>query len=236
MRGSALKNFLLNLFFPKQCFGCQREGEYLCQDCVSIVEVMENSFCLCENPRMLPEAGKCRDCRQKNLDGLFFAVSFKNNLIKKIIHQFKYEPYIKAFSQPLVSLIITHFNLIQKSFVLDNYILVPVPLTKQKIKKRGFNQSEEMAKELSGNLKIPLASDVLFKEKETISQMELSADLRRKNVEGVFSAKNGEKVKDKKILLVDDVYTTGATMEECAKTLKRAGAKEVWGVAVAREK
>jgi predicted amidophosphoribosyltransferase len=73
-----------------------------------------------------------------------------------------------------------------------------------------------------------------MKEKETPAQMELPKEERIKNTKGVFSVKNLEKIKNKKILLIDDVYTTGATMEECAKILKRAGASEVWGVAVAR--
>jgi ComF family protein len=228
------KKFISDIIFPKICFGCQKEGTYLCQDCQSVLEISETSFCLCQEPIRLPEPGKCRKCRQNNLNGLYFAVPYRDVLAKKLIHQFKYEPYVKELSESLASLIINHFQLIQKSFEQEKFILVPVPLTKKKLKQRGFNQSEEIAKEISKSLKLPLTSGCLFKEKETLSQMSLSAETRRENVKGVFSLKNGELIKDKKILLVDDVYTTGSTMEECAKILKEAGGKEVWGVAVAR--
>ncbi len=247
MEKRSVKNFLLETFFPKFCFRCQREGSYLCQDCLATLDVLENIFCLCENPSRLPLAGKCRNCDSLHLDGLYFAVSYKNNLAKTLIHQFKYEPYIKELATSLALLIITHFNLIQKEFPPENHVLIPVPLTKKKLKKRGFNQSEEIAKELAENLparigyaegvaggKIPLLLDCLAKEKETPPQMELSKEARLENIKGVFEIKNPEKIKDKKILLVDDVYTTGATMEECAKVLKKAGAQEVWGIVVAR--
>ena len=230
----SIKNFLLEIFFPKFCFRCQREGNYLCQDCIATLDVLENTFCLCENPSRLPLAGKCRNCAGNHLDGLYFAASYKSNLIKTLIHQFKYEPYIKDLSSSLALLIITHFNLIQKEFPPESYILIPVPLSRKKLKKRGYNQSEEIAKELSENLKIPLITDCLIKEKETPPQMELPKEERLKNIKGAFSVLHQEKIKDKKILLVDDVYTTGATMEECAKILKKSGASEIWGVAVAR--
>jgi competence protein ComFC len=230
-----LKNFLLDLFFPKFCFSCQREGSYLCEDCLATIDILYWCFCLCEKPQRLPEARKCRNCQKKQLNGLYFAASYKNNLVKKIIHRFKYDPYIKELSQPLASLIITHLSLIQKNFPGGNFLLVPVPLSKKKLKRRGFNQSEEIAKELSKNLGIPVSSDALIKEKETSPQMELSKEERAENIKGVFDVNNQEKIRGKKILLVDDVYTTGATMEECARVLKQSGAKEVWGIAVARE-
>ncbi|MFH1401511.1 MAG: ComF family protein [Parcubacteria group bacterium] len=231
---NAIKNFLLEIFFPKFCFRCRREGSYLCQDCLATLDVLENTFCLCQNPSRLPSAGKCKNCSGLHLDGLYFAVSYKNKLIKTLVHQFKYEPYIKELAASLALLIITHFNLIQKEFSPESHILIPVPLTKNKLKRRGFNQSKEIAKKLSENLKIPLISDCLIKDRETPPQMEPPKEERLANIKGAFSVKNAGKIRDKKILLVDDVYTTGTTMEECAKILKCAGAKEVWGVAVAR--
>jgi len=115
-----------------------------------------------------------------------------------------------------------------------DFLLVPVPLEKRKIRWRGFNQAEEIGKELSNFLKIPLLDDVLIKIKETLSQVELSGKEREENIKGVFVIKNKEKIEGEKILLVDDVYTTGATMKECARILKEAGAKEIIGIVVAR--
>jgi len=231
-----MKNFLLDIFFPKFCFGCGKEGTFLCPDCQSCFEILEDNFCLCDNPKRLPEIGKCDSCRTKKLDGLFFAVSYQNKLVRKMIQEFKYEPFIKDLAEPLTNLIMNHISLLKEgNRFKEGDILIPIPLVRKKLKNRGYNQAEEIAKELSKKLKIPVITDCLIKVKENLPQMELSKEERQENVKGVFKVKNKEKTQGKKILLVDDVYTTGATMEECAKTLKQVGVKEVWGVVVARE-
>ena len=230
-----LKNYFLDMFFPKFCLGCHKEGTYLCEDCFSVLEIIENHYCLCKKPQRLPQSGKCHACFAKKLNGLYFALSYQGNIVQKIIHQFKYEPYVKELAEPLSSLIIAHFSVsCNPQIENQNYILVPVPLTQKKERKRGFNQAKEIAKELSGKLNISLENDVLVKIKETSPQVELGEKERIENPRGAFWVRNAEKVRVGKILLVDDVYTTGATMEECAKVLKEAGAKEVWGVAIAR--
>jgi len=227
-----LKNFLLNIFFPKFCLGCEKEGTYFCEDCKACLEISEDNFCLCKSPKRLTEGGKCNNCQPKELNGLYFTVSYRNKLIKKLIRQFKYEPYIKELAEPLTSLIITHFLLLDKgNQIRKGKILVPIPLSKRRLRERGFNQAEEIAKNLSKFLEIPLCN-CLVKIKETPSQVDLSKKERRENVKGVFEI--DEEAKDKRILLVDDVYTTGTTMNEAAKVLKEAGAKEVWGVVIAR--
>ncbi|GAI27128.1 unnamed protein product [marine sediment metagenome] len=109
-----------------------------------------------------------------------------------------------------------------------------MPLDKKRLKRRGFNQAEEIAKVLSEILDIPLINDALLKIKETLPQVKLSEKDREENIKGIFLCQKPEKIKNKKTLLVDDVYTTGSTMEEAARILKKAGAKEVWGIAVAR--
>jgi len=232
---SYLKKFFLNLFFPKFCLGCQKEGSYLCQDCFSILEISEYQYCLCKKPQRLAQAGKCRFCYQKKLNGLYFAASYQNQFLQKMIRQFKYEPYVKELAEPLASLIIAHFKLSSNPPQFgQNWILVSVPLDKKKEKKRGFNQTKEIVKELSKELKLSLVADVLAKIKETRPQVDLEEAERMENPLGAFLVKNEEAIKNKKILLIDDVYTTGATMEECAKVLKESGAKEVWGMAIAR--
>ncbi len=113
--------------------------------------------------------------------------------------------------------------------------IVPIPLSKKRLKERGFNQSEEIAKELSKFLEIPMASNVLLKIKETLPQVELSKNGREENIKGVFVVRIKDPIKEKNILLVDDVLTTGSTLAEAARCLKDAGAKHVWGITVARE-
>ncbi len=237
-----IKDFLLELFFPSFCLGCQKEGTYLCDDCQSILEISEYNYCLCgKNPLRLPDGsrnGKCPRCQDKKLSGLYFALPYKEKfLTRKLIHNFKYKPYIKDLAKILTGLLIEHFILAKNNTnqTWENSILIPVPLEKKKLKDRGYNQAEELAKELSKVLEVPLITDVLIKTKPTLSQMKLSKEAREKNIKDVFSIKNPEQIQGKKIFLVDDVYTTGSTMEECAKVLKGAGSKQVWGITIARE-
>lgn len=243
--------FILDLFFPKFCFSCQKEGSYLCEDCRSLLEILEYNYCLCDKPFRLPpdqKSGKCSRCQDKKLAGLYFALPYnlpagrqETSLTKKLIHQFKYEPYIKDLAKTLASLLIEHFVKTGKN--TDEIwapggvpaVLIPVPLDKNKLKLRGYNQSQLLADELAKVLKIPVISDNLIKIKPTKPQMELSKEEREKNLKDVFIIKNPAELAEKKVFLVDDVYTTGSTMDECASVLRDAGAKSVWGICIARE-
>ena len=218
---NGVKEFFLNLLFPPYCVNCQREGSELCQDCLSLIDAPQNQYCpFCSPTKIVLDGRTCNFCRKtRNLDGLHNAASYQNFIIKKTISQFKYEPYVKALSKPLSLLIIKYFHLIEhpvrKSLLLNEAetALIPVPLAKKKLKKRGFNQAEEIARELSAFFKIPMLCNVLVKMKETSAQVELSGKEREENIKGVFVCKNPDAVKGKKILLIDDVFTTGSTME-----------------------
>jgi ComF family protein len=214
-----IKKFLLDLFFPRFCFGCQREGSYLCQDCQATLEISGFHQTI---------------SRGQNLRDLYFAVDYRKPLIKKLIQRFKYDPFIKELTRPLASLIIEHFLLMENKPDFREFGLVPIPLEKKKLKWRGFNQAEEIAGELAKFFNLRVLNNVLVKRKKTLPQVELSEKERRENVKGAFLVKNKELVVNKKILLVDDVYTTGSTMEEAARVLKEAGAKEVVGIVIAR--
>lgn len=215
-----IKKFLLNLFFPKFCFGCQQEGSYLCLDCQSTLEISKFHQPYCT----------------QNLKDLYFALPYQNPLLKNLIQKFKYHPFVKELAKPLSFLIIEHFKLLDNPPDFRDFHIIPIPLEKKKLKKRGFNQAEEIAKVLSSFLDLPLILDCLIKTKETIAQVKLTIEERKENIKGVFSIQNEELIRNKKILLIDDIYTTGSTMEEAAKTLKKAGAKEIIGLVVARAK
>jgi len=217
-------NFILELLFPKFCFNCQREGSYLCEDCRATLEISE-----VHQPGYPPSVGPTQ-----NLRDLYFAIDYQKPLIKNLIQRFKYEPFVKELAFPLSSLIIEHFQLIDNKPNFANFFLVPVPLEEKKLKWRGFNQAEEIAKELSKFLNLEILNDVLIKVKETLPQVELATEAREENIKGVFSIKNGDLIKNRRILLIDDVYTTGATMNEGARVLKEFGAKEIIGIVVAR--
>lgn len=218
---------LLNLFFPKQCINCNREGSFLCEDCFSLIEINNFQYCLCEK---LEKNNKCENCKNKYLDKVFSATSFKNKIVKKAIHKLKYS-HIKELSIPLAYLIIKHLQAIDCQ-IDNNFFLVPVPLSDKKKRMRGFNQSEEIAKIISEVTGLPLLNCVK-KIKETRSQTEMTKDQRQENVRNVFLINRN--VENKNIILIDDVYTTGATMEEVAKKLKESKANIVWGITVARE-
>jgi len=231
-----LTGFILDLLFPKFCLNCAKEGSWLCQDCFSLIDIFKRQYCpFCLDPKIVLDVKTCDSCRKsKKLAGLYCAVSYDNFIVKKLINQFKYEPYIKELSKLLAFLIVTHLINLNNLPDFKESILIPVPLHKKKLKQRGFNQAEEIGKELSKNLKIPIFNNALTKIKQTPAQVELKKEQREKNIKGVFNCQKLESIKNKKILLVDDILTTCSTMEECARALKTAGAKEVWGVVVAR--
>ncbi len=225
---------ILDILFPKFCIHCEREGSYLCEDCLSLINILEEQYCpFCQIPKITRNGKTCNNCAKlKNLDSLFCAVSYENLLIKKTIKLFKYEPFIKELSKHLTGLIIAHLQILKEKPQAD--FVIPIPCHKHKLKKRGFNQATEIALKLSKFLEIPLLDDVLIKTKQTPPQMRLTRQEREENVKGVFLCKKPEIMVDKKILLIDDILTTGATIEECAKILKNAGAKEVCAIVVAR--
>ena len=203
---------LLDIIFPKVCISCNREeGTHLCEDCLAIISL---------NTATLPE--------------LLWATSYQEPLVRNAISSLKYPPFLKDLALPLASLIIAHLALLDKPQNFTGMILCPIPLHKRKLKWRGFNQAQEIAKHLSQALSIPLYSDILLKTKNTTPQIELQGIERRINMLDVFEIQRPELVQNKNILLVDDVYTTGATMREAQKVLQQAGAKKVTALVVAR--
>ena len=231
-----IQNFVLNLLYPQFCFNCGQEAtSYLCEDCKSTLEILQSHQKYSSQKGEENKFSSSPVAVARDLKDLYFALPYQNLLIKNLIQKFKYQPFVRELAIPLTSLIITHFQLIEKSPTeFFDFILIPVPLEKRKLKWRGFNQAEEIGKELSKFLKISLLNNVLAKIKETPSQVELSDEERKENIKGVFLVKDEELIKNRKILLIDDIYTTGATMEECARVLKTAGAKEIIGIVVAR--
>ncbi|MGB9743592.1 MAG: ComF family protein [Minisyncoccales bacterium] len=225
---SKIKNFLLDLLFPKFCLNCRQEGIYLCPDCEELLEI----------------TGFHRGQRVSFLTDLFFAVNYQNPLAKNLIQNFKYEPFIKELGQTISSLIIKHFQLMDNLPAfhpkinvnnLANFVLVPVPLHRSRLKWRGFNQAEEICKNLAPFFKLPVINNCLIRIKKTYPQIELTGLARKENINNAFFIKNKELIKNKNIILVDDVYTTGATMIECSRILKQSGAKKIIGLVFARD-
>lgn len=235
------RKFFLDLVFPQFCLGCGREGSLLCDDCQSLIEILEYNYCpFCREANRLLIPGTCRTHRKMNLDGLFAAVSYKDELVKILIQKFKYQPYLKSLSHCLTSLILTHFlvvknagNVVLRS--LENSLLIPVPGSRFRKRVRGYSQTEELARGLSQFFRIPLELNCLKKVKKNQPQAGLKAKRREENVKDVFAVTNSQLISGKTVFLVDDVFTTGSTAEECAKILKESGAKNIWAIVAARE-
>lgn len=165
---------------------------------------------------------------------VLIAGSYQNRYLREIIHYLKYR-FIQELANPLADFL-TQFlrQKFDKSFLRsNNIILVPVPLYPKKFRQRGFNQSELIARGVSTCLNLPVVP-ALKKIKLTTAQMTIQErSVRLENVKHTFACNNTDAIRGKIIFLIDDVITTGATMEECAKVLKQAGSKKIWKVAVA---
>jgi len=220
---------LLDFIFPKKCTGCEKFGEYFCRDCHNKIEFVEKPVCpVCQ--RQAVEGKTHPGCKTRYTpDGLVVACRYKDP-IKKAISKVKYR-WVYDIEKVLVDLLasrIYKFDLPQK------LILVPVPLHKKRKNWRGFNQAEILAKELAKKFDVEY-SGLLFRNRETKTQVGLDKKARKKNVKGAFfvQEKVNQSVRGKNIMLIDDVYTSGATISECAKVLKKSGAKSVWGMVIA---
>ena len=218
---------LLDFIFPKRCVSCSQVGAYICRGCFSKIEFVDAPVCpACQRQaiggRVHPGCAK-----RYGLDGLVVACGYRDPIkvaIKKVKYKWVYD--IESILVDLLALRIWKFDLAQ------SVILVPVPLHKKRKNWRGFNQAEILAKTLSRKFATNYA-EILIRNRETKTQVGLSRDDRKKNVRDAFSLAGGVSIGGEDLVLVDDVYTSGATMAECAKVLKRSGAKSVWGIAVA---
>jgi len=151
-------------------------------------------------------------------------------VIRKAIHQLKYQN-LKAISSCLAELLADYLG----SSPLPCEVLVPVPLHQRRLKERGYNQSSLLSRELGKLTNLPVIEDCLIRIKEAQPQVKAaSMEERRENVIGAFICRD-EKVSGKQVILIDDVCTSGATLESCAVALKSKGAISVWGLTIARE-
>ena len=223
-----LKDALLEILFPVRCVGCSEEGEWFCESCSQKIIPNEKQFC----PVCWQESfgGKvCTNC-ESPLDGLRVAASYQQNPeLAKAIQTLKYK-----FSEPLAENLaeVLSRSISQKKYVSER-VIIPIPLHKKRRRWRGFNQAELLANSVAKKLNLPLENS-LVRTKNTPQQAKLSRDERIQNLENAFELAPNFSAKDKTILLVDDVASTATTLLECAKVLKKNGAKEVWGLVLAR--
>ncbi len=222
---------LLNLFFPPQCASCQREGRFLCQSCVDALQI-----------HPLPTRFHVPDARTdasqpefEHLDAVIYAANYaKNPQLKAAIAQFKYR-----FTRELVDYFVTLVNRkLSELWMLRNKtaVLIPVPLHKKRLSYRGFNQSDLLVNGVASRYRGPIEiRPLLIRTKNTSQQARLTRRRRQDNLKGAFEVVGDvTELKDKVCFLVDDVCTTGSTLEECARVLKKAGLEKVYGLVIAR--
>jgi ComF family protein len=225
-----IHQFLLDFLFPKKCVGCQKEGVWLCDKCYEKMVMVKAPSCpLCN--RLTSMGQFCSRCRGKtSLTGVLTAAHYREGPLKEAIHNFKYNR-VRDLLESLANLIIAR---LEDGFPNGRLILVPVPLHPAREAERGFNQARELAKKISGYFDIETI-DCLKRTRKTDPQVEKSGADRRKNVIGAFGHKREvDQIQGKTVLLVDDVFTTGTTLSECAKVLRRLGARQVWGLVLAK--
>lgn len=155
---------------------------------------------------------------------------FQDTGIRNIVHQFKYN---KKFRVARAMGALTGSLMKDEAVSCNADCIVPVPLFRTKKVQRGYNQSEYIARGLSESLGVPVLQSALKRIRNTRTQTGLTLEKRKRNMDGAFKIKNASAISGKNIILVDDVVTTGATINECAKTLKAAGAGEVFVISFA---
>jgi ComF family protein len=255
-------SILAEIFFPRLCLGCgmRIKTGTICSACLASIPV-NNAFFCGECGSRLPIAMQI--CHPKVPCLMGAAGSYDNPALKALIHNLKFrnargaaevlaeliarflsdmgqatsdkENFLHTSSMPPVISLSPDNHVACRMSQFHNYIIIPIPLSKQRELERGYNQAAEIAAKLALKLSLPFATDILLKTAHTKPQTE-TKDIkeRRENLSGCFAIKNPAAVAGKKILLVDDVTTSGSTFLEAARILKAAGARKIIAIAAAR--
>jgi ComF family protein len=255
-RAYTLGRGLLDLLYPTFCAGCGQTGILYCPTCRGKVCFITPPLCpLCGRPCPLGSTLRaptpCERCvaHPVSLDGIRSVALFEGTL-RKVIHRFKYD-YVQELAIPLGEMLVDYcrpdrgrpnYGRLSRNGSSHGQgqeplpfgdVIIPVPLHNRRLRERGYNQSALLAKRLGTALQVPVLHNVLCRNRYTMSQTRLDAQARSRNVAGAFSC-SGTSVHNKRVLLIDDVCTTGATLNACGLALREGGAQSVWALTVAR--
>ena len=224
----ALTGLVLNLLFPPRCIVCGQVDSWLCDECAPKLPQLQGPVCArCGVPVTHPPL--CPRCRQTPLRlQQVRSVFLFDGRPRAAIHHLKYR-HGRELAAPLGRLLADYMA--TNPMPVD--LVVPVPLHPRRLRQRGYNQAALLACELGRQAGLPVDQDGLQRVRETASQMRLNAAERQVNVRDAFACSNGN-AQGRQVLLVDDVCTTGATLEACADALRAGGAKAVWALTLAR--
>lgn len=228
---------ILDFLFPRHCLGCGQTGVYFCSSCLNLVSLKPERICPMCGKGSLGGLAHPGCLRRWGLDGLTSIFAYKG-VIEKAIKKLKYR-FITDLASDLVELF-SSFCGEDKTFSdfcrQNRVVLVPIPLHPARKRWRGFNQAELLGRLIAENLKINFSPDLLLRVKNTKPQVELDKDERQGNIRGAFKKNPNLQfvIRNSQILIFDDVWTSGITLREAGKVLKRNGAKKVWGLTIAR--
>jgi Predicted amidophosphoribosyltransferases len=220
--GSKIERALLNLLFPQKCIFC---GDILLKQ-----TRVNDSLRICQScgKKVLNHGGDTSFESNKTHIGYVIApLSYQDEKVARSLRAYKFHSkriYGKTFGEIMADAVLKNEALFRS---IRSYIVCSVPLSKERMLERGFNQSDILAKEVAVRLGFSYQKDVLTKVRHTERQSHLHSELRMKNIEGAYIVTKD--VVGQKILLVDDIYTTGSTLNECAKMLFEAGASDIVG-------
>jgi ComF family protein len=228
--GMGLAKSVLELIYPVHCGGCGMEGEALCPACRRSFIALDSAFVCPRCGRWTGSDAVCGGCivHPPRFTRGFYAFSFEGPL-REAIHAFKFGGRIDV-GRALMRM--SRGKIASFADAFD--VVIPLPVTEKRLKKRGFNQTFIMAEEISRVTGAPIDYKTLVKTKETKDQYMLSKEERKQNIRGVFFLKDGRRLAGRRLLLVDDLYTTGNTAAEACRMLLRTKAKEVLFFALAR--
>ncbi|MFZ1036726.1 MAG: ComF family protein [Smithella sp.] len=228
------------VIFPPHCLGCAEilhpeSGQIFCPACSDQIKFITGSICpICGTtyPDSPAEDHLCGDCLEnKTYFSYARAIFSYESFILNAIHRFKYKRDI-SIGETLASFM-AGFSFPDIDFT-DYSLIIPVPLHIKRLRERGFNQSLVLARAVEHKRQIPVNFSVLKRHKFTLTQTGSNRNERKENIKGAFEVSDKKKIDGKNIILIDDVYTTGATINECAKTLIKAGAQKVAVLTLAR--
>ena len=231
-------NWLSDLFFPARCINCKKFGDHVCQRCLKTISIKKNFECIgCK--RNTPFGQTCYLCAKTNsIDQLLIVADYKNLFVEKMLKLFKYK-FISEMGWSLSVLMkryLKWLTLDKKLNIFEtNPLLIPVPLHPRRFNWREFNQSELLTKELADTFQMEMITDALERTANATPQADIKErEERLKNLKGIFRVNNKLKMVNREIMLIDDVCTTGATLNECACVLKENGASKVIALVIAR--
>lgn len=224
---------IFGLIYPLRCPVCDRpvwpKGERICLYCLKNLKPISDPICEKCGKKLMSETGMCHDCKERPHSFTRCRSAFEYSSAREMIYRFKYSgrrEYARIFAE------LSERVLAEYIYAGDFDCIVPVPVSRRRFLKRGYNQAGEFGRQLSEVTGIPFCDGAIIRSKNTSPLKLLNPSERQKNLKNAFK-KGKNVVKSKRILLVDDIYTTGATMDACTEVLLQNGAACVYGLTLA---